>query len=42
VRKASVASHVKLARKRESAEREGNLSRSNKAMKGCARGKICS
>jgi hypothetical protein len=27
VRKASVASQVKLARKRESAEREGNLSR---------------
>ena len=42
VRKASVASQVKLARKRESAEREGSLSRSNKAMKGCARGKSCS
>jgi hypothetical protein len=36
VRKASVAAGVQLARKRERAEREGRLSRSNKAMKGWA------
>ncbi len=33
---------LKLARKRESAEREGRFSRSNKAMKGCAKGQSCS
>src|SRR3989442_6097428 len=42
VRKASVAVGVKLARKHESAEREGRFSRANKAMNGGAKGTSCS
>jgi hypothetical protein len=34
-----VAAQVKLARKRESAAREGSFTRSNKAVKGHAKGK---
>src|SRR5260370_8738594 len=39
VRKVSAASRLTLARKRERAEREGSFSRSNRAMKGCAKGR---